>query len=25
VQGVETLCEVHDPVLFDPTGDRARG
>ena len=25
VQGVETLCEVHDPVLFDPTGDLARG
>ena len=25
VQGVETLCEVHDPVLFDPTGELARG
>ncbi|MDG2403863.1 MAG: glycine cleavage T C-terminal barrel domain-containing protein, partial [Paracoccaceae bacterium] len=25
VQGVETLCEVHDPVLFDPTGERSRG
>ena len=25
VQGVETLCEVHDPVLFDPTGERAHG
>ena len=25
LRGVETLCEVCDPVFFDPTGGRARG
>ena len=25
VRGIETLCEVVDPVFFDPEGGRARG
>jgi sarcosine oxidase subunit alpha len=25
LRGVETLCEVCDPVFFDPDGGRARG
>jgi sarcosine oxidase subunit alpha len=25
LRGIETLCEVCDPVFFDPEGGRARG
>ena len=25
LRGIETLCEVSDPVFFDPDGGRARG
>ncbi|MEM9581031.1 MAG: glycine cleavage T C-terminal barrel domain-containing protein, partial [Pseudomonadota bacterium] len=25
LRGIETLCEVCDPVIFDPEGGRARG